>query len=105
MISVNYSHLNGGIIKLFTNLYRYTIYRLFFVFAGKLWFFIDKKDNDKFIDLLRELSENETEGMETEEGIKIKCPAFYRHKLFWIHPAVVIARGIKVYVSKILAVI
>ena len=74
----------------------YFVSKSVYLFLGKLWFFVDENDNDKFIELLKRVGQHRTEGVPGE--IEFICPAFFRHKTLWIHPLTVIAAGIKVYV-------
>lgn len=73
-------------------------FRMYMTFAGKLWFSIDRNDNQKFCNFLQEFS-----GVPVEENlwdilVERKCVCPYRHKFLWIHPIAIMAAGITVHV-------
>ena len=65
--------------------------------AGKIWFSVSEDQTHLFLDLLSELYDKSVEGC-SKGVIDIKCPAMFRHKMMWINPFLVIARGIRVHV-------
>ena len=95
MLSINYAHQKGGMsIDALKNVKKMCI-NLFIL--GKLWFSVAQKDSAAFVDILAKYAESHVEGCPIYD-VDFKCPAFYRHKLIWINPLVVIMEGVTVYV-------